>query len=126
MEKQISAFVLIFLLSSTLSLPNQDPPNEDGALDELSSDVTRIEISPDPNSVRDLGAPTISEGTEGGRGLWADSSIGVFTASGLLLDSGIPPSMALERSDLMVVLISPDTGLWEARVGILEAANVAV
>jgi len=126
MEKQISAFVLIFLLSSTLSLPNQDPPNEDGALDELSSDVTRIEISPDPNSVRDLGTPTISEGTEGGRGLWADSSIGVFTASGLLLDSGIPPSMALERSDLMVVLISPDTGLWEARVGILEAANVAV
>ncbi len=34
--------------------------------------------------------------------------------------------MAMERSDLMMVLISPDTGLWDARVGILEAAKVAV
>ena len=126
MEKQISAFILIFLLSSTLSLPNQGAPTPDGIPDELSTDVTRIEISPDPNSVRDLGAPIISQGEEGSRGLWADSSIGAFTTSGLLLDHGIPPSLMVDRSDLMMVLISPDTGLWEARVGILEAADVAV
>ena len=126
MEKQISAFILIFLLSSMLSLPNQGTPTPDGMPDELPTDVTRIEISPDPNSVRDLGAPIISQGEEGSRGLWADSSIGDFTTSGLTLDSGIPPSMMADRSDLMMVLISPDTGLWEARVGILEAADVAV
>ena len=126
MEKQISVFILIFLLSSTLSIPNQGEPTTGATLEELPADVTRIEISPDPNSVRDLGTPYISEGAEGERGLWADSSIGAFTSSGLLLDSAIPPSMAMERSDLMMVLISPDTGLWEARVGILEAAEVAV
>ena len=126
MEKQISAFILIFLLSSTLSLPNQGASTTDEAPDELSTDVSRIEISPDPNSVRDLGTPFISQGEEGHRGLWADSSIGAFTTSGLLLDSDIPTSMMADRPDLMMVLISPDTGLWEARVGILEAANVAV
>jgi uncharacterized membrane protein len=126
MEKHVSVLVLIVLLSSTLSLPNQDHPPYDETRDELSTDATRIEISPDPHSVRDLGAPIIAEGEEGQRGPWADSSIGTYTTSGLLLDSGIPSSMMGARSDLMVVLISPETGLWDARVGILEAANVAV
>ena len=86
MEKQISAFILIFLLSSTLSLPNQGPATTGEIPSELPTDVTRIEISPDPNSVRDLGTPFISQGDEGHRSLWADSSIGAFTTSGLLLD----------------------------------------
>lgn len=126
MEKHVSVFVLIVLLSSTLSLPNQEPTSYDEMRDELATDVTRIEISPDPDSVRDLGTPIIAEGEEGQRGPWADSSIGTYTTSGLLLDTEIPSSMMGTRSDLMMVLISPETGLWDARGGILEAANVAV
>ncbi len=126
MEKQVSVFILIFLLSSMLSVPNHDPSTQDNTPDDLPADVTRIEISPDPNSVRDLGTPIIHQGEEGIRGLWADSSIGVFTTSGLHPDSDIPTSMMLDRSDLRMVLVSPSTGLWEARMGILEAANVAV
>jgi uncharacterized membrane protein len=126
MEKHVSVFVLIVLLSSTLSLPNQEPTSYDEMRDELATDVTRIEISPDPDSVRDLGTPIIVEGEEGQRGPWADSSIGTYTTSGLLLDTEIPSSMMGTRSDLMMVLISPETGLWDARGGILEAANVAV
>ena len=126
MEKRVSAFILIFLLSSTLSLPDQGEHTTGEIPEELPTDVTRIEISPDPNSVRDLGTPFISQGDEGHRSLWADSSIGAFTTSGLLLDPGIPPSMMTDRPDLAMVLISPETGLWEARIGILEAANVAV
>ncbi len=126
MQKQVSVFVIIVLLSSTLSLPNQETPSSDYIHDELPLDVTRIEISPDPNSVRDLGTPIIVEGQEGQRGLWADSSIGTYTTSGLLLDSDVPSSMLGARSDLMMVLISPETALWDARVSILEAANVAV
>ena len=126
MEKHVSVFVLIVLLSSTLSLPNQEPPSYDEMRDDLSTDVTRIEISPDPHSVRDLGTPIIAEGEEGQRGPWADSSIGTYTTSGLLLDAEIPSSMMGARSDLMMVLISPETGLWDARMGILEATNVAV
>jgi len=126
MEKQASVFVLIVLLSSTLSLPIEEEPSSDDNLDSLPKDVYRVEISPDPNSIRDLGTPVISEGKEGQRDLWADSSIGKYTSSGLLPNSGIPSSMMETRPDLMMVLISPETGLWEARVGILEAANVAV
>jgi hypothetical protein len=126
MEKHVSVLVLIVLLSSTLSLPNQEPPSYDETRDELSTDATRIEISPNPHSVRDLGAPIIAEGEEGQRGPWADSAIGTYTTSGLLLDSEIPSSMMGSRPDLMMVLVSPETGLWDARVGILEAANVAV
>ena len=126
MEKHVSVFVLIVLLSSTLSLPNQEPTSYDEMRDELATDVTRIDISPDPDSVRDLGTPIIAEGEEGQRGPWADSSIGTYTTSGLLLDTEIPSSMMGTRSDLMMVLISPETGLWDARGGIIEAANVAV
>jgi len=126
MEKQVSSLVLIILLSSTLSIPNHEDTSSEANPNELYSDVTRIEISPDPDSVRDLGTPIISDGKEGQRGLWADSSIGIFTSSGLLLDSDIPSSMMEARSDLMMVLISPETGLWDARVAIIESANVAV
>jgi len=126
MEKRISVIVLAFLLSSTLSLANEDTPSSREDLEEISTNSNRIEISPDPNSIRDLGSPTTIEGKEGGRGLWADSSIGTYTTSGLLLDHDIPSAMLETRPDLMVILISSETGLWEARVSILEEADVAV
>ena len=126
MEKRISVIVLAFLLSSTLSLPSEDGSPSGDVLGELLPSSTRIEISPDPNSIRDLGSPTISEGKEGERGLWADSSIGTYTTSGLNLDNDVPSDMLEPRSDLMVVLVSSENGLWESRVAILEAADVAV
>jgi len=126
MEKRISVIVLAFLLSSTLSLPSEDGSPSGDVLGELLPSSTRIEISPDPNSIRDLGSPTISEGKEGERGLWADSSIGTYTTSGLNLDNDVPSDMLEPRPDLMVVLVSSENGLWESRVAILEAADVAV
>ena len=122
MEKRVSSFILIFLLSSTLSLPDQESPTQAEIPDELPTEVTRIEISPDPNSVRDLGSPVISEGTEGQRGLWADSSIGIYTVSGLLPHMDVPNTLMESRPDLMIVLVSPDIGLWDARTSILESA----
>ncbi|MCH1592082.1 MAG: S8 family serine peptidase, partial [Candidatus Thalassarchaeaceae archaeon] len=126
MEKQVSVFILIVLLSSTLSLPNQDAPLSEDNREELSTEINRIEISLDPHTVRDLGMPAISVGEEGQRGLWADASIGTYTSSGLILNSDIPPSMMAPRSDLIMVLISPSIGLWDARVSILESAQVAI
>ena len=126
MEKQVSTLILIVLLSSTLSIPHHHDQSGETPQEALSSDVKRIEISPDPNSVRDLGSPEISEGEEGFRGLWADSSIGIYTTSGLLPHSEIPASLTQPRSDLMIVLVSSETGLWDARTSMLEAANVAV
>ena len=65
MEKRVSALILIVLISSTLSTPENRSQSGEETGGELHPEVTRIEISPDPNSVRDLGSPVISEGTEG-------------------------------------------------------------
>ena len=126
MEKRVSALILIVLLSSTLSIPENPSQPGEGTGGELYPEVTRIGISPDPNSVRDLGSPSISDGVEGHRGLWADSSVGIYTTSGLLPHSDVPNSLMEARPDLMIVLVSSDTGLWEARTSIIESAHVAV
>ena len=126
MEKRVSALILVVLLSSTMSNLDKHSQSGEGTSGELYPEVTRIEISSDPNSVRDLGSPAISEGTEGHRGLWADSSIGIYTTSGLLPHMEVPSSLMEARPDLMIVLVSPDTGLWDARTSILESAQVAV
>ena len=39
---------------------------------------------------------------------------------------GVPDSLMEARPDLMIVLVSSDTGLWDARTSILESAQVAV
>ena len=62
MQKRISALILIVLISSTLSTPENRSQLGEETGGELYPEVTRIEISPDPNSVRDLGSPVISEG----------------------------------------------------------------
>ena len=126
MQKQISTLVLVILLSSTFPPMTQVGYESTGSENDLLPGVTRIEISPDPNSVRDLGTPKVADGSEGIREPWADSSIGSFTAAGLEPSQEIPDALRDPRPDLMIVIITPDTGLWEARVGITESAEVAV
>ena len=68
MEKRVSALILIVLLSSTLSNLDKHSQSGEGTSGELYPEVTRIEISPDPNSVRDLGSrryPRALRGTGG-------------------------------------------------------------
>ena len=105
MEKRVSALILIVLLSSTLGTPENQSRSGEGTGGELHPEVTRIEISPDPNSIRDLGSPVISEGKEGHRGPWADSSIGIYTASGMLPHRDLPISLLETRPDLMICLL---------------------
>ncbi|MBI88362.1 MAG: hypothetical protein CMB67_04990 [Euryarchaeota archaeon] len=126
MRKQISTLVLLILLSSTLNISAKQIPEGESEESELGFDTTRIEISPDPDRIRDLGLPQISEGSEGHRDVWADSSIGVFTEEGLILREDVPEDLRDFRPDLMVVIISPKTGLWEARENILEHSEVAI
>jgi len=126
MQKQIATLVLLLFLSSTLSLAIQVDHDSDTPDSELPNDITRIEISPDKNSIRDLGIPEISEGIEMQRETRADSSIGTFNSHGLMTREGIPDYLMEFRKDLMIVLISPNTGLWDARIGIHESAEVEV
>jgi hypothetical protein len=88
--------------------------------------VEKVEISPDPNSIQDLGAPLIYSGFEDFRAARADSSIGVYTQVGLLPAVQMSVEMANPRNDLAVVLIDGEIGLWEARQALLEAADVEI
>ena len=49
MQKRISALILIVLISSTLSTPENRSQSGEETGGELYPEVTRIEISPDPN-----------------------------------------------------------------------------
>jgi len=126
MRKQISTLVLIILLSSTLNFQHHTDNDSANVEETLTLETNRIEISPDPNSIRDLGRPLISEGEEGTRDPRADSSIGIFSDDGLLLSKSVPRQLLEPRQDLIVVVIEPNTGLWDARMQIIEASEVAI
>ena len=78
MNKQVSLLILVLLLSSFA--PIASPQSDFTTNDEtpLEPQLTRIEISPNPDSIRDLGLPVILPGSEAPRPVRADSSIGVF------------------------------------------------
>ena len=126
MQKQIASLVLVILLSSTMPFASHEEEASEKKEKELISGSNRIEISPDPNSVRDLGEPVISNGPEASRLPIADSSIGTYTNSGLIINENIPNYLLEDRKDLMMVIVSSKMGLWDARIAILESAEVAV
>ena len=126
MQKQIASLVLVILLSSTMPFSSQEEEASEKKEKELISAYNRIEISPDPNSIRDLGEPILSNGSEESRLPIAESSIGTYTNSGLMINENIPDYLMEDRKDLMMVIISSNIGLWDARIALLESAEVAV
>ena len=126
MKKQVSVLILALLLASYIPIASHDADIASDVASPLEPQVTRIEISPDPNSIRNLGAPTILSGSEASRPIRADSSIGVYTDSGLFLSTELPDRLKAPRPDLMIVLIDSEVGLWDARTEISDSADVAI
>ncbi len=125
MNKRGSILILVTLLASYAPLIDQES-TDNQATSSLEQHQTRVEISPDPNSILDLGEPKITQTVEGIRDEIAESPIGVFTNQGLLLSEEIPDRLQPFRQDLLLVIIDSDVGLWDARLGITGAADVAV
>ena len=126
MKKQVSMLILALLLASYAPIAGHDADISSNVASPLEPQVIRIEISPDPNSIRNLGAPTILSGSEASRPIRADSSIGVYTDSGLFLSTELPDRLKAPRPDLMIVLIDSEVGLWDARTEISDSADVAI
>ena len=124
MEKNAPLLILVLLISSLSPMAMHE--DEVQAYPGLETYPNRIEISPDPDSIRDLGKPIISSGEEGPRDSWADSSIGVYTNSGLILYDQIPKDLQEPRPDLLVVLVDSETGLWDARAEITSLSQVSI
>ena len=83
MRDSVPILVMLFLLSSYMSMatPNfSSIPEESDYLGDGRGE--RVEIAPDPNSIKDLGSPEITFVGEGERAQGALSSIGEFTDIG--------------------------------------------
>ena len=64
MNQRVTLLVLgILMLSYSPPMGHGDEIQADGS-EELPTGFERVEISPDPNSIRDLGEPTVHEGLE--------------------------------------------------------------
>tara|TARA_A100001037_G_scaffold132992_1_gene120683 strand:+ start:696 stop:5177 length:4482 start_codon:yes stop_codon:yes gene_type:complete len=123
MQKRSVLLVLGVLLLSYSPLPHE---NSNGEETWLRDSLEKVEISPDPNSIQDLGTPVITDGFEDVRANRADSSIGTYTQWGLLPDTEMSLDLASSRSDLAIVIVDGEVGLWDARVAILEAFDVEI
>ena len=123
MQKRSVALVLGILLMSYSPLSHETHSGEETILRDSSQ---RVEISPDPNSIQNLGSPIITDGFEDIRANRADSSIGVYTQFGLLPNNEMSAEMASPRSDLAIAIVDGEVGLWDARIAILETYDVEI
>ena len=126
MNQRVTLLVLgILMLSYSPPMGHGDEIQVDGS-EELSTGFERVEISPDPNSIRDLGEPTVHEGLEGVRQVIADTVIGIYTESGLIPRLSMDPGIAIPRSDLVMALVDGEVGLWDARVELSEIEGIEI
>jgi len=126
MTKRTVCLILgLFLLSYIPAIDFYDESQESIKTD-IGMKIERIEISPNPNSITDLGAPTITDGFELKRSEHADSSIGVFTHSGLIPSVYFSEDTAKIRADIVLVIVDGDTGLWDARMEIMEINGIEI
>ena len=126
MSKRAVTLIMIVLLLSYAPVPDYSPTEDNPIVQSLDRTVERVEISPDPNSIQDLGSPLIYSGSEDLRVIRADSSIGVYTLAGLLPSVHMSTELTQPRNDLAIVLVDGEVGLWEARMAILEVGNIEV
>jgi uncharacterized membrane protein len=126
MTKRSVTLIMIVLLLSYAPVPDYSPTEDNLIVQSLDRTVERVEISPDPNSIQDLGSPLIYSGSEDLRVIRADSSIGVYTLAGLLPSVQMSTELTQPRNDLAIVLVDGEVGLWEARMAILEVGNIEV
>ena len=126
MSQRASLLVLTILLLGMA--PISGTMIDESSTSELPLDNTtqRIEISANPDSIRDLGESNVIEGFERTRSNTAESSIGVYTEIGFIPSVHIPSSLTVNRADLVIVIVNGEVGIWDARISIEESANVEI
>ena len=126
MSKRTVCIILgLFLLSYIPATNFFEEPEESFDI-AMGDKIERVEISPNPNSITDLGSPVISDGYEITRSEIAESSIGVFTHSGLIPSVYFSEDLSSIREDLALVIIDGETGLWDARMEIMEINGIEI
>ena len=126
MAKRTVYLILGVLLLSYIPLNDSMVDSQDSFSGLLDESIERIEISPDPNSISDFGAPRIINSSEMSRSESADSSIGVYTHSGLIPSVYFSEDISYPRTDLVIAIIDGETGLWDARMEIMEISGIEI
>ena len=126
MTKRAVVLVLAVLLLSYLPILGDEEDSFDHQFEDLSPNIERVEISPDSNSIQDLGTPLILEGSEEARQAIAHSTIGTYTPEGLIPSVYMDYSLSLPRSDLALAIIDGQVGLWDSRLDILQIEGLSI
>ena len=126
MARRTVYLILGVLLLSYIPLNDGISDSQTSPLVVLDDSVDRIEISPNPDSISDLGAPIITNSSEQSRSESADSIIGVYTHSGLIPSVYFSSEISDLRTDLAIVIIDGNIGLWDARIEILEISGIEI
>ena len=126
MVQRTCVMVLTLFLLAMAPLSGTSTDADQSLTNSLSTENTRIEISPDSNSIQSLGESIVIEGFERNRENIAESSIGLYTENGLIPSVSIPDSLALVRSDLAMVIVGGGVGIWDARIAVEESGNLEI
>ena len=126
MTKRAVVVVLVALLLSYLPIMGNEDDSFNHKFEDLSTNIERVEISPDSNSIQDLRAPLILEGSEEIRQAIAHSTIGTYTLEGLIPSTHMDYSLSLPRSDLALAIIDGQIGLWDSRLDILQIEGLSI
>ena len=126
MTKRAVVLVLAVLLLSYLPITGDEGNPSNSHNEDLDIKIERVEVSPDPDSIQDLGTPIIYEGSEQTRQIIAHSTIGTYTTEGLIPSTYMDASLASSRSDLALAIIDGQTGLWDSRIDILQIEGISI
>ncbi len=126
MNKRLVILVLSLFLISYLPIMDYEDSIINDKNEYLPIEITRAEISPNPDTINNFEVKSTYFGTEQIREVRADSSIGIYTENGLIPSVSIKTEFTKIRSDLMIVLIDGEVGLWDARIEIIDSANVEI
>ena len=126
MRQRIVFCILGILLLSVMS-PFSTPKEQFSPIEEEgTSGIERIEIHPDPDSIGSAHPSASWDGEEQPRETTADTHIGVFTIDGLQSNVEVPEVLTTIRTDIALVLIDGDVGLWPGRVALNELPGIEI
>ena len=126
MNQRTTLLMLAILLMSYSPSLEYDSQTEYDEMNLLDQNYERIEISPNPNTMHSLPLVSSYFESEETRNLRADTPVGIFTEMGLIPTVLMKSELTSPRSDLLLILIDGETGLWDARLEIIDYANVEI
>ena len=124
-HRTVLCILAVLLLSSAVPF-STPPPSISDSVDEGTSGIERIVITPDPDSIGSAHPSASWDGEEHVRETTADTHIGLFTIDGLESDVEVPEILTEIRTDIALVLIEGDVGLWDGRVALTELPGIEV